>query len=90
MTKDDVFAKLRDILAAEFEIQAAAIRPEARLYEELDLDSIDAVDMVVKMKEYIPGKIDPALFKSARTVQDVVELLYPLVQVPPPGCSVSG
>jgi acyl carrier protein len=36
--------------------------------------------MVVKMKERIPGKIDPALFKTARTVQDIVELLYPLVQ----------
>jgi acyl carrier protein len=80
MSKDDVFDKLRDILVSEFEIAAAAVQPEARLYEELDLDSIDAVDMVVKMKEYIPGKIDPALFKTARTVQDVVELLYPLIQ----------
>lgn len=80
MTTDSVFAKLRDILASEFEIEAAAVRPEARLYEELDLDSIDAVDMVVKMKEYIPGKIDPALFKNARTVQDLVDLLSPLTQ----------
>ena len=84
MTKDEVFEKLRDILVSEFEIDAAAVRPEALLYDELDLDSIDAVDMVVKMKEYIPGKIDPALFKNARTVQDVVELLSPLVQADVP------
>ena len=80
MNKDDVFAKIRDIMVSDFEIDESLVRPEAKLYEELDLDSIDAVDMVVKMKEYIPGKIDPALFKSARTVADVVELLYPLVQ----------
>jgi acyl carrier protein len=80
MSKDDVFAKIRDIMVSDFEIDRSLVKPEAKLYEELDLDSIDAVDMVVKMKEHIPGKIDPALFKSARTVEDVVELLYPLVQ----------
>ena len=80
MTKDDIFQQLKEILSNEFEIDPSLITPDARLYEELDLDSIDAVDMVIKMKERIPGKIDPALFKSARTVQDIVELLYPLVQ----------
>jgi acyl carrier protein len=84
VNKDDILAKIREILAADFEIEANAVQPQARLYEELDLDSIDAVDLLVKMKEYIPGKIDPALFKNARTVQDVVELLYPLVQAPNP------
>ena len=84
MTKDAIFARIRDILVSEFEIEAAAVQNDARLYEELDLDSIDAVDMVVKMKEYIPGKIDPALFKNVRTVRDVVELLFPLVQAETP------
>jgi len=80
MTKEALFRQLKDILSGEFEIDPALIRPDASLYEELDLDSIDAVDLVVKMKERIPGKVDPALFKNARTVQDLVELLYPLVQ----------
>jgi acyl carrier protein len=80
MTKDDIFSQLKEILNTEFEIDPSLITPDAKLYEELDMDSIDAVDMVVKMKERIPGKIDPALFKTARTVQDIVELLYPLVQ----------
>jgi acyl carrier protein len=84
MTKDDIFARIRDILVSEFELSPNAVRPDAQLYAELDLDSIDAVDMVVKMKEYIPGKIDPALFKNARTVGDVVDLLYPLVQTANP------
>jgi acyl carrier protein len=80
MTKDDIFQQLKEILSGDFEIDPSLITPDAKLYEELDLDSIDAVDMVVKMKERIPGKIDPALFKTARTVQDIVELLHPLVQ----------
>jgi acyl carrier protein len=64
----------------DFEIEEEAIVPEARLYDDLELDSIDAVDVMVKMKEYVPGKIDPELFKKAVTVKDVVEILYPLVQ----------
>jgi acyl carrier protein len=80
MSKDDIFQQLKEILSGDFEIDPALITPDAKLYEELDIDSIDAVDMLVKMKERIPGKIDPAVFKTARTVQDIVELLHSLVQ----------
>jgi acyl carrier protein len=79
MNKDELFAKIREILVSEFELTPDLITPQARLYEDLDLDSIDAVDMIVKMKEYITGKIDPELFKGVRTVQDVVDMLHPLI-----------
>jgi acyl carrier protein len=80
MTREEILQKMRNILAVEFEIDEKAITPKANLYEDLELDSIDAVDLLVKMKEFIPGKIDPELFKKARTVDDLVEVLYPLVQ----------
>jgi acyl carrier protein len=79
MNKDELFAKIKEILVSEFELAPGLITPQARLYEDLDLDSIDAVDMIVKMKEYITGKIDPELFKGVRTVQDVVDMLHPLI-----------
>ncbi|MCL1836535.1 MAG: acyl carrier protein [Treponema sp.] len=82
MTREEIFGKLQEILTVEFELGKEAVTPEARLYEELELDSIDAVDLLVKMKEFIPGKIDPESFKKAVTVQDVVDILYPLVQKP--------
>jgi len=80
MTKDDILQKIQDILTEEFEIEKSAVVPEAKLYQDLELDSIDAVDLLVKMKGLIPGKIDPESFKKAVTVQDVAELLYPLIQ----------
>jgi acyl carrier protein len=82
MTKDDLFLKIREILTSEFEIEPKKINPESKLYDDLDLDSIDAVDLIVKMKEHVPGKVDPALFKNARTIQDVVGVLYPLLDQP--------
>ena len=80
MTREDILQKMQDILTDEFEIERAAIVPGARLYDDLELDSIDAVDLLVKMKEFIPGKIDPESFKKAATIQDVVDILYPSVQ----------
>jgi acyl carrier protein len=80
MTKEEILQKIQDILTDEFEIEKSAIVPDARLYQDLELDSIDAVDLLVKMKGLIPGKIDPESFKKAVTVQDVVDILYPLIQ----------
>jgi acyl carrier protein len=80
MTKEEIFAKIKEVLIQDFELDAAMITPEAQLYTDLDLDSIDAVDLIVKMKQYVQGKIDPEIFKQARTIQDVVEAIFPLVQ----------
>jgi len=80
MTKEDILGKIQGILSEQFEINSSAVTPSAKLYDDLELDSIDAVDLLVKMKEFIPGKVDPEMFKKAVTVQDVVELLYPMVQ----------
>ena len=79
MSKEDIFRKLKEILSEEFEIAAASITPDAKLNDDLELDSIDAVDLLVKMKEYVTGKIEPEQFKKAKTLQDVVEILYPLI-----------
>jgi acyl carrier protein len=82
MTKEDLALKIQEILAGEFEIDRASITPEAKLYQDLELDSIDAVDLLAKMKEHLQGKIEPEKFKNAITVQDVVDILYPLAQNP--------
>ena len=63
MSKDEIFEKLKNILVSVFEIEADDITPDALLGDDLDLDSIDAIDLVVKMKEYTPeGK--PAIDAS--------------------------
>jgi len=80
MTREEVLQKIQDILTEEFELDKSAVVPEAKLYEDLELDSIDAVDLLVKMKGLIPGRIDPESFKKAITIQDVVDILYPLIQ----------
>jgi acyl carrier protein len=80
MTKADVFEKIKEIMVKEFELDASAVTPEATLFENLELDSIDAVDLIVNMKPYMQDKkLDVEIFKHATTVQDIVDIVYPLV-----------
>jgi acyl carrier protein len=72
LSRDEILARLRADLEEMFEIPAERITPEARLYEDLDLDSIDAVDLIVKLSELTGRKISPEAFRSVRTVGDVV------------------
>ncbi len=75
-----ILAELKSILTELFEIPPESLTPEALLYEDLDLDSIDAIDLVVKLQDWTGKKVQPEDFKSARTVDDIVEAVYVLVQ----------
>ena len=77
--REQILAMLTTILVDEFEIDAEAITPEANLYEELDLDSIDAVDLVIKLQQLTGKKIQPDEFKSVRTINDVINAIDGLV-----------
>tara|TARA_R110000744_G_scaffold1965_6_gene7674 strand:+ start:5141 stop:5389 length:249 start_codon:yes stop_codon:yes gene_type:complete len=71
-SREEVFSTLVEIIRDDFEVDEADILLEANLYEDLDLDSIDAVDLVVKLRSITGKKIDPEAFKKVRTVEDVV------------------
>jgi acyl carrier protein len=72
MSNPQILAKLRELLADKFEVDPARITPEADLYRDLDLDSIDAVDLVIKLQEMTGKRIKPDEFRSVRTVNDVM------------------
>ena len=79
-SREQILEMPSKILVDEFEVDAEAITPEASLYEELDLDSIDAVDLVIKLQQLTGKKIQPDEFKSVRTVNDVVNAIEGLVK----------
>ncbi len=79
MTQQEIFTQIQQMLASLFEIEPEEIKPESKLFEELELDSIDAIDLVVKLQKTIGKKIMPEEFKNVRTVQDVVDVVYKLV-----------
>ncbi len=78
MTNEEIFKKLKDVLVNEFDIDEASVTLDANIVTDLDLDSIDAVELIVKMKPYLNGKIEPDVFKNVKTVDDVIKILAPL------------
>lgn len=79
MTEAEIAETIRNILVEDFEIDAAKIRPDVNLFDELDLDSIDAVDLVVRLQQETGKKVDPNDFKQIRTFDDVVQAVRRLV-----------
>jgi len=79
MTKEDIYPMLVDMLHEMFELDSSKITLDANLYSDLDIDSIDAVDLAVRLKELTGKRMQPEVFKSVRTVQDVVDALTALL-----------
>jgi acyl carrier protein len=79
MSKEEIYRWVVDMLHEMFDLDKAKITPQANLYSDLDIDSIDAVDLAVKLKQLTGKRLQPEVFKSVRTVQDVVNALEGLV-----------
>ena len=78
-SQDEVYQRLSNLLVDMFEVDPDAIVPTARLYEDLDVDSIDAVDLIVELRSITGKQIDPEVFKMVRTVDDVVKAVMEIV-----------
>ncbi len=72
MTRDEIQARVTEILVESFELEPAEIKPESTLYEELDLDSIDAIDIFVQLREITGRRPDPEEARGVRTVAELV------------------
>lgn len=79
MTKDEIFDRVCGILTETFDVDPSALTWDAKLYDDLDIDSIDAVDLIVKLKPLIGKRLDAAAFKAVRTVGDVVDAIYQMM-----------
>lgn len=78
INKEEIYPMLVDMLHEMFELDKSKITLDANLYSDLDIDSIDAVDLAVKLKELTGKRLQPEVFKSVRTVEDVVNALAAL------------
>jgi acyl carrier protein len=76
MSKQEILAQVRSAMAELFELDPAAIGLDAHLIEDLDLDSIDAIDMAARLQQLTGRRVPEEALKSLRTVADVVELVH--------------
>lgn len=78
MKEEELFNNISSILVDQFDVEESSISMDANLYEELEVDSIDAVDLLVQIKELTGKKLTPESFKEVRTIRDVINALKAL------------
>jgi len=80
MNREEVILLVNKSLSEGFEISAEKLVPQAQLFTELGLDSLDAVDMVVQLEERFKVKLDGDKIREIRSLNDVHELVWVLVR----------
>ena len=79
-TRAEVSKKITSTLSDLFEVDPEAISESALLYEDLDIDSIDAIDLIIELKSFTGLVIDPDNFKSVKTIEDVINIVCKLLE----------
>lgn len=79
MTPESIFEYIRDVLIEEFELEADRITLDAKLRDDLDIDSIDAVDLMIKLKPLVGQRLKPDAFRTVRTIGDVVNAVHSML-----------
>ena len=72
-TKEAIYEQLLVLMDELYEVEPAQVRPEALLGDDLDIDSIDAVDMAARLQQLTGHKLEPAAFREIRTVQNLID-----------------
>lgn len=80
ISREEILKELTNILVDDFEIEKSKIKPDANLFEDLEFDSIDAVDLAVRLQDFTKQKISPENFKQIRTINDVVDAVEQLLK----------
>jgi len=76
MNKEELYLHIVGIMRDTFAIEPEKITLESKLGEDLDIDSIDAVDLIVQLKPLLGSSLKPEAFKAVRTVQDVIDVVH--------------
>jgi len=81
MTNQEIYNRVTGLMTELFEIDEGDIKPESRLAEDLDIDSIDAVDLTVELKKLTGKKVTPKQFRGVNTIQDLVDAIAKLLEL---------
>jgi acyl carrier protein len=79
-TTEEILRTIQEAMKALFELDPARVHPDTRLIEDLDLDSIDALDLAARIEEATGRAFDEASLRNLRTIQDVITAIQAIVE----------
>ncbi len=75
MTEQEIFEKIKAILVKEFEADEETMTMESNLFEDLDFDSLDAIDLVVTLDKELGVELKTEEMNDIRTIKDVCDFV---------------
>lgn len=72
MDKNEIFNMLKNALIELFEIDESKITLDALIYDDLEIDSIDAIDLIDYIKRQTGHRLEPSDFKNVKTLEDII------------------
>ena len=73
MNEEEIFIELKKVLMDEFEVDEEKITPNASFYEDLELDSLDAIDLIVTMNNVYNIDVDNKSMEEILTIQQLID-----------------
>jgi len=80
LRRGEIFDQIRKILQREFALDEQLVVPDARLQEDLDLDSLDAVVLAIQLEEATGLIVEEDRLKEIRTVKEIADLVEELFE----------
>lgn len=75
MSRAEVLQRIQAMMKELFELEPERVQPEARLIDDLELDSLDAIDLAVKVEETTGLAFDETRIRQMRTISDVIDAI---------------
>lgn len=76
MTKEEILNTLKCILEENFELDPATVTMDSNIVTDLDLDSIDAIDMIAEVQRNVKCRFTADDFKQVKTIGDIVNVIF--------------
>ena len=80
LTEQEILARIKSVLTTTFEMDESRLKPETHLFQDLDLDSIDAIDLAVEMEKEVGFKLKEEDLRQIRTIQDILNTVQRVLQ----------
>ena len=79
LSRSEISQRIIDILVSDFDCERESLNEDSKLFEDLDLDSIDAVDLIVRLQKFMGRKVNPEEFKQIRTLGDLISVVEKII-----------
>jgi acyl carrier protein len=77
-SQQEITSHINRVLVELFEVDESELAPQTKLYDDLDIDSIDTIDLLIELKKFVGKDIDAQAFRNAQTIGDIGEIIYRL------------